>query len=283
MNWVKKGLAYLVNNPLGWFLTSPWAKVGHFMYTIHLQKKINQKVIENKERERQMIVDIFPDKRVQFGPFKGLRYPEHEAKGSALLPKLLGTYEAELHSTLEEIVSKRFDEIINIGCGEGYYAIGLALRIPQTKVLAFDIDEEAQALTRKMATINNCEDRIDVRGICTIDFLKNFKPSGKLLIISDCEGFEKDLFPGAYQNLTTADLLIEVHDFIDITISSSLREIFDPTHDIKSYMSIDDLQKPRLYHREPVAKLSLQQRYEVMREGRPALMEWLYLTPKVNV
>jgi hypothetical protein len=41
-----------------------------------------------------------------------------------------GCYEHELHGEIEQLVTRGFDAVLNIGCGEGYYAIGLARRMP---------------------------------------------------------------------------------------------------------------------------------------------------------
>jgi hypothetical protein len=59
--------------------------------------------------------------RVSGGPFAGLKLSERSV-GSELLPKLLGTYELELHRVIEEFLSTDYDVLINIGCGEGFYA-----------------------------------------------------------------------------------------------------------------------------------------------------------------
>jgi hypothetical protein len=55
-----------------------------------------------------------------------------QAVGSALIPKLLGCYEAELHGVIACALNTTYDTIIDIGCAEGYYAVGLALHFPDT-------------------------------------------------------------------------------------------------------------------------------------------------------
>jgi hypothetical protein len=101
------------------------------------------------------------------------------------------------------------------------------------------------------------------------------------LIICDCEGFEKALFnPSNIQNLKTCYLLIETHDFIDITISGTLIELFSPTHGITVIKSLDDIEKVRVYDYEEARSLSLATKLKLFSERRPAIMEWLYLTPK---
>ena len=68
--------------------------------------------------------------QVQTGPFTGMHYIE-EARSSALLPKLLGTYEDESPiPTLEAFLAAAVPHRDRHGCAEGYYAVGLARRMP---------------------------------------------------------------------------------------------------------------------------------------------------------
>ena len=76
------------------------------------------------------------------GPFAGMRY-ETEAVHSMHVPRLLGTYERELHASLERAPGMPYLRVINIGCGEGYYAVGLAMRLPGAHVHAFDSEVRA--------------------------------------------------------------------------------------------------------------------------------------------
>jgi hypothetical protein len=44
-----------------------------------------------------MFHELVREMTVRSGPFQGMRYPGAEAAGSALIPKLLGSYQRELH------------------------------------------------------------------------------------------------------------------------------------------------------------------------------------------
>src|SRR5947209_10340484 len=64
---------------------------------------------------------------VQDGPFKEMKLAESTSWGDGdTLPKLLGCYEAELHPAVNEALGKDYAAVINVGCAEGYYAIGFA-------------------------------------------------------------------------------------------------------------------------------------------------------------
>ena len=82
---------------------------------------------------------------VQTGPFAGMQYV-NESIGSSLTAKLLGSYEANLHPIIDDIIGRAPAGIINIGSGEGYYAVGLARRIPDAQIHAFESNPAGQRL-----------------------------------------------------------------------------------------------------------------------------------------
>ncbi len=61
------------------------------------------------------------------GPFAGMAYVAR-AVGSAVVPKLVGSYEQELHGVLADIAQTPYMVVVDVGCAEGYYAVGLAAR-----------------------------------------------------------------------------------------------------------------------------------------------------------
>ena len=87
---------------------------------------------------------------VASGPFAGMKYLS-ESVCSALIPKLVGSYEAELHSIITQALGEGYTTVIDVGCAEGYYANGFALRLPTTPVYAFDIDVQARKLCAAMS------------------------------------------------------------------------------------------------------------------------------------
>lgn len=240
---------------------------------------IEKKKIEDKTGNT--ILNLFESKTVLNGPFKGLKYPELRSKSSSLYSKLLGSYEAELHPVFQNAINKQYEQIIDIGCAEGYYAVGLALKIPNSKVYAFDIDSEALELTKNMAKENGVDSRVFVDKNCSAETLANFKFSESSLIISDCEGFERFLFNETnIKNLLKTDLIIETHDFVNINISTDLEKLFSKTHDIKIICSIGDYQKAKYYKYPEVDHLPLETKYQIFEEGRRLTDEWLIISAK---
>src|SRR4051794_26731266 len=72
------------------------------------------------------------------GPFAGMQYiRRHFADHWA--PRLIGCYEEELYPELERALSQRVRNVVNIGSGDGYYAVGIALRVPEARIIAYDL------------------------------------------------------------------------------------------------------------------------------------------------
>jgi hypothetical protein len=170
--------------------------------------------------------------RVIDGPFKGMRYIR-ESNCSALAPKLLGTYEKELHGFIAEIIAKQYLHVIDIGSAEGYYAAGLALRMPSCKVHAFDIDPAARANSASLSALNGLDHVISIHGECSFETLDTFH-GHSCVVICDIEGAELHLLdPSAAPSLKGFDVLVEIHDGAHSTvIHNALVARFSSSHDL---------------------------------------------------
>jgi precorrin-6B methylase 2 len=269
----KSSIVWPVYRLCGRLSTSLGRIYGHAHFT--------REIGERDETLRKLARELFPELIVADGPFRGVRYPSAQSYGSALLPKLLGSYESELHSALERLLSNRYTAVVDIGCAEGYYAVGLGLRCPQAEVYAFDISSDARRICGEVAKLNGLDSRFHVGAFCDQAALKSIPLGTKGLIISDCEGYEGTLFSeDMAQYLAKHDLIIETHDFIDIEISSMLRDVFAKTHQVVSIKSVDDIEKAHTYRYALLERYDMKTRRLILAERRPAIMEWLVLTSK---
>jgi hypothetical protein len=66
----------------------------------------------------------------------------------------LGTLEKELHWAIEKAISRSPTTVLNIGCAEGYYAVGFALRLPHAKVVAAEADPKSRRAIRRNTELN---------------------------------------------------------------------------------------------------------------------------------
>jgi len=211
------------------------------------------------------------------GPFTGMTYVP-SLLTRHITPKLLGSYESELHGVLDGIFESEYHQIVDIGCAEGYYAVGFAMRFPGVQVHAFDTDPLARKLCSEMAHANNVADQITVEGECKISWLSD-RLSGKTLIFSDCEGGEEELLrPDLIPQLQKADIIVELHDWIVPNVTRILRERFVTSHEI---ILLDQTERrPSDYPLLDV--LSVEERNLAINEYRPEGQQWAFMTPKAN-
>lgn len=214
---------------------------------------------------------------VQSGPFRGLKYP---ATGWAMsvVPRLVGCYEAEIQPSLEAALQRQPSVIVDVGCEEGYYAVGFALRQPSATVYAFDIDTAAQEACKEMARLNEVEDRVRVKGECTPANLNELL-TNRAFVLCDCEGFEINLLdPSQAPSLCMADILVELHDHVrtDLDITPTLLARFAPTHEI----TLIDRQErdPSLYSN--LSMFSAEDRLVAVYETRMPYQQWAFLKAK---
>lgn len=176
---------------------------------------------------------------VAAGPFRGMRYPRRFGD-IVHVAKLVGGYECELHEAIERLITRAPALIVNVGSGDGYYAVGLARRIERAVSYAVDPDPLAQRACRETAQLNGVGRRL--RHLVRVDaaaferLLAGFDGSGRspVLAVVDCEGFEDDLLdPSRAPALRRTDVLVETHDSARPGVTARLMERFAPTHRIE--------------------------------------------------
>jgi hypothetical protein len=214
---------------------------------------------------------------VQTGPFSGMLLPSERSSGG-WLPMFLGAFEAELHPWLERIRQSAYKQVVNVGCAEGYYAIGIARLLPGARVLAFDTDPKARAICESAAAQNGVACRIVVQGTCKAEDLQRILSSQeKTLLVLDCEGTELDLLqlelvPG----LQCSDIWVECHDFVRPNATAILKSRFAITHLIEEVA--EGARDPGMY--PPLRNMKSIDRMISLCEIRDERSNWLFLTSK---
>lgn len=217
------------------------------------------------------VVSQFGNK-VLHGPFSGIELSA-EARREHISPFLLGTYEQELHDTWNSIFEMKFSEILDVGAKFGFYAVGLARRLPGTPVLAFDTDPWARKATKEMSSVNKVA--VQTFGLCSPEWmLNNLKENS--FVFSDCEGYEATLF-GSIEvpNLSSATMLIEIHEQFSPGVTEKINSIYSQTHEIKNIptrsISVDSLLE--------LDSFSEEERKLAVNEFRSAQQSWMFLRP----
>ena len=215
------------------------------------------------------------------GPFKGMRY-HGEAVCGASTPKIMGVYESELAPCLLKWSSVRFQEIVNVGAGEGYYAVGCAMLWPQARVTAFESSAQGRTLLAQNVELNGLQSRIKITGHCDREQLRaaigNRQPT---LVIMDVEGAERQLVnPGNIPDLTNAHIIVEIHDLVDDRLGEILSSRLKSSHVIEEVRTqrrtFWDFYEPRALWLRLWLLPYLKQYAD---ELRPGPMRWFCCTP----
>jgi hypothetical protein len=186
---------------------------------------------------------------VERGPLKGLRYPAEMVPDlDAPVAMLLGAYEEEIQEALEEALCKNPPLCVDIGAGIGHYAVGLARRVPS--VIAFEDSARARAVCQRLAAFNDVADRVEMRGHADAEALDSLDLDNAL-VLSDCEGGEAVVFTEeTIPMLSTAYVVVELHESIAPGITDLLRRRFQRTHEVEilSQRRRDPRRYPALRH-----------------------------------
>ncbi|WP_091741643.1 50S ribosomal protein L11 methyltransferase [Phenylobacterium immobile] len=213
--------------------------------------------------------------RIWSGPFAGMDYVSEATEG-ALIPRLIGTYESELHPHIAAFAAQGVDCVIDVGCAEGYYAVGLARMMPAAQIYAYDIDPKARVACEGLAAKNDVSARVHVGGEFAPDGFEAFA-GRSVLVMVDAEGAEDVILqPDLSPALAGMRIIVETHDLYNAGVMDRLIQRFAATHDI---LRVD--QQPKTF--DPPAWLGdlahLDQLLAVW-EWRARPTPWLVMTPR---
>ncbi|MCA3416170.1 MAG: hypothetical protein INF84_16355 [Roseomonas sp.] len=220
---------------------------------------------------------------VSHGPLKGFRLNENQIWGQGDLgPKLLGLYEQEV---LERIVARRkkWECIINLGAGDGYYGVGLVKSGLSERSICFEQSDEGQAAIKRAGENNGVADRVTILGRAEADFLNRPELQGidfsRTLIIVDIEGGEFSLLADELLNrLKDAELIVELHGRF-ISKDPNLETNFLERLEKYFHCDVFTMGSRDLSAISEVANLADSDRWLLCSEGRPFLMRWAYCRP----
>ncbi|MDU7589433.1 MAG: class I SAM-dependent methyltransferase [Acidovorax sp.] len=203
---------------------TPADEVAQLNNALRLLSKWRSVLIQNTLLQQQGTV-------VMEGPLAGLDFLPQSAEGCHIA-KLLGCYEQPLLPFIEAAIQANYPTILNIGCAEGYYAVGMARRMPNTQVLAFDLNPKAQEICKALAEKNGVADRVQIGAL--------FKPEDfaayagqQVLLLCDIEGAERDLLnPEQSPALQGMDIILESHECLIPGITQEIIRRFEASHAI---------------------------------------------------
>lgn len=213
------------------------------------------------------------------GPFGGLRFPTEILLNIPCAQRLVGSYEKELHPIFQDLNQKmNYEMVVDIGCAEGYYAVGLAMLL-QLPVFAFDVDAEERRRCRETAELNGVGSLLQIGSYCDRPTLRRLAHGKRCFVLSDCEGYEMELFNHeAASNLWRSDVLIEIHETQRIGVYDSICKAFMTTHSIQIYEAT-----ARDVDEYPELGFLGVDNLKAIEEWRGARQKWVFLKSKVEM
>lgn len=199
--------------------------------------------------------------------------------------KLLGLYEEQIQNLIVDIQKKNnLKSFINIGCGDGYHALGLIKNKFFNKSICYEISLEARNILETNIKKNNLYDKFIIRKEANIDEIKKDLQklkSEETLFLIDIEGTEFTLFKDEDLNfLKKSYLVIEDHNFL--IKDNELKEKFYSS--LHKYFNVTFIENgprnPFVIQNDFLDQLNDDSRFLLLGEGRPQKMRWIFLSPK---
>lgn len=214
--------------------------------------------------------------QVYSGPFKGMKIlPQYEWGDGDAASKLLGIYEGELHETMEKVIAMDPDVILNIGCAEGYYGVGLGLRT-NAEVVLVDLNPLGIQISVDTALANDFH-KFNATTESNIPLMQRVLGNAQNpFLLMDIEGTEYDmLVPALVPELAKTTILVESHDCFKPGLIHILADRFKETHTIEVIE-----QKGNSAYTDITRDFSDEQKALIACEFRPETMKWLFMVPK---
>ena len=222
---------------------------------------------------------------IQSGPFEGMRIPK---TSSWLYPHtaqmLLGIYETSVHDVLFDDRFSSRKTFIDIGAADGYYPIGLCLSGRMDEAIAFEISADSRGAIEQNAISNHQQAKISIYEEANLDTLADLRKKFGMddaIVLVDIEGSEfKLLSKEVLFQLQGSVIIIEVHNWIE-NFSSQYQAFLE---DANCYFQVEKLIQRSIDLRKMdlISEFPDDNRYLIMSEGRPCLMRFLLLTPRIK-
>lgn len=264
------GLSAHVKSLLGATLASDSPHGEQLQSALRLLSKWRSVLIQNIVLQQQGTV-------VMQGPLAGLDFLRESAEGCHIA-KLLGCYEQPLQPFIDAAIATGYPTILNIGCAEGYYAVGMARRMPSTRVLAHDLNPKAQQVCTELARKNKVADRVTVGGLFSPADFAAFIDQ-RVLLMCDIEGAERELLdPAMAPALKGMDIIVESHECLIPGITQLLIDRFKESHQITLVQ--DDGQRSLIKPPQWFLNLAHLDQLLATWEWRSGPTPWLVMKPK---
>ena len=242
----------------------------------------NQIINDKKKELVNKIHKIFLGK-VYSGPYKNLKISTQENWSIDLGSKIIGIYELEVQNAIENLCKKKkIKTFINYGAAEGYHLTGVLKKRLAKIGIGIEIDKNSISILKKNLKLNKLEKKVKILEKLSLDKINNYVKNKDLkntLFLIDIEAAEYDLInSNILKFIKKSYLIIETHPFlINSKKNKKFYSMLKKEFNVKSITS--GSRNPFV---KGLEKLTDNERWMIVSEGRPVQMTWLICSPKSN-
>jgi len=238
--------------------------------------------IERRRRRLSMTLSMIFHSTVRYGLFKGMKLsPNYYWSCAERASMLLGLYEQEVQKSLTD-VSRKYTTFINLGAGDGYYAVGVLVSGCFERSYCFEMSEKGRSVIRETAELNGVCDRLSIHGIADRRFVDAIGSDhlSKSVLLIDIEGGEFDLLDEEMLgSLKESIIFVELHEFIFEDASAKLGTFLKAARQFFAVSELTTSARDLSVFPE-LRQLADHDRWLICSENRPRLMTWVRLDPK---
>ena len=259
--------------------------INNLTYKIFRKRYLYTPIEFHKVYLNKQIIKL-SNSKVMHGHYKNTSFIEesHWSKFDHA-SKLLGIYEEQIQDLIVTTQKKNnLKNFINIGCGEGYHALGLLKNNFFNHSICYEISPKARSILKKNLIKNKIENKLVIKGEAEsheiFKDLQTLKIDETLFLI-DIEGNEFKLFNDRDWNfLKKGFFIIEDHNFmirdeiLKNSFYSSLKKYFNFT------IISNGSRNPFKIDNHFMNELHDDSRFLILSECRNKKMNWIFLSPK---
>ena len=238
-----------------------------------------------RERHLRVSLEVYNQlgQKIRYGPFKGMHLTNNPWWGQYDLgSQCLGVYETEILEQFDKIKYGTYDYFIDIGAGDGYYAIGMLYSKKIDKVLCYEIEPKGQKVIFENWKKNGSIGNIKIMGNVSIsNIFENIKDNANNLVLIDIEGNEFELVNEHFlKTFSKSTIIIEIHNWVDC-FNQKYEALLRCAN---KYFEISILNKNEMVIKNfhELRDMTDDNRYLLMSERRPCQMRFLKLTPRIS-
>lgn len=175
-------------------------------------------VRERHERISMEVYDLF-EGEVRYGIFAGMKLRKDTWWGKYDLgSQCLGLYEQEVLSVIEALEQDDRRTFIELGAGDGYYAVGGLLSNRFGKAICFEQSERGQQAIRDNWEYNGAPGEIAVLGVAEESVILNLDDRflSNAFVLVDIEGAEFEVLTDqVLRKMRNSIVVVEIHNWVD--------------------------------------------------------------------